>query len=103
ERLDPLFERVALIGKGKVGALRPASARNAPGDRPVVGHPHDQAALCAHETRGFRHFRSPGRLPPMAQCAWGPQAGGVLAEYFAILGCWSKESSSSQTSARDLI
>ena len=69
ERLDPLLQRVALIGEGELGALRVAGLGDAPGDRPVVGDPHDQAALAAHETGGFRHavLASPeDRRPPMA-------------------------------------
>ena len=57
QRLDPLLERIALIGEGEFGALRMAGLGDAPGDRAVVGDPHDQAALAAHEARGFRHSR----------------------------------------------
>ena len=49
ERLDPLLQRVALIGERELGALRMAGLRDAPGDRPVVGDAHDQAALAPHE------------------------------------------------------
>ncbi len=55
QRLDALLERIALIGEGELGALGAAGLGDAPGDRAVVGDPHDQAALAAHETRGFRH------------------------------------------------
>ena len=55
ERPNPLLQGVALIGEGEVGALRMAGLGDAPGDRPVVGNPHDQAALSAHQTGGFRH------------------------------------------------
>ncbi len=49
ERLHALGERVALIGEGELGAVRREGARNAPGDRMVVGDPHDQAALAVHQ------------------------------------------------------
>ena len=55
QRLDPLLQRIALIGEGELGALRAAGLGDAPGDRAVVGDPHDQAALAAHETGGVRH------------------------------------------------
>ena len=55
QRLDALLERVALVGEGKLGAMVAAGARDAPGDRAVVGHAHDQPAFAAHQTRGFRH------------------------------------------------
>ena len=55
QRLDALLQRVALVGEGNVGALGAAGLGDAPGERPVVGDPQDQAALAAH--------RDP-RLPP---------------------------------------
>ena len=69
QRLDPLLQGVALIGEGELGAVRMAGLGDAPGDRPVVGDPHDQAALAAHQTGGFRHafLAWPGdRQPPKA-------------------------------------
>ena len=54
ERLDPLLQRIALIGEGELGAVRVRGLGDAPGDRAVVGDAHDQAALAAHET-GVRH------------------------------------------------
>ena len=70
QRLDPLLQRIALIGESKLGAVLVAGLRNAPGDRAVVGDAHDQAALAAQETRGFRHDpprRAADGRPPMAQ------------------------------------
>ena len=67
QRLDPLLERVALIGEGQLGAMRMARLGNAPRDGPAVGDPHDQAALPAHQTRGFRH--SPPAALPVARPA----------------------------------
>ena len=49
QRLDALLERLALVGEGKVGAVVAAGARDAPGDRAVVGHAHDQPAFAAHQ------------------------------------------------------
>ena len=72
QRLDPLFQRVALIGEGELGALRVAGLGDAPGDRAVVGDPHDQAALAAHETRGFRHAVPRCGAEPAASYGIGP-------------------------------
>ena len=55
QRLDALLERVALIGEGELRAVLVAGLGDAPGERAVVRDPHDQAALAAHEARGFRH------------------------------------------------
>ena len=55
QRLDPLLERVALVGEGEVGAMVAAGARDAPGDRAVIRHAHDQPAFAAHQARDFRH------------------------------------------------
>ncbi len=55
ERLDPLLERVTLVGEGE---LRPGGAAclgDSPCDRAIVGDTHDEAALAAHETVGIRH------------------------------------------------
>src|SRR5512139_952740 len=74
ERFHPLLQRVALIGEGEVGAVVAAGARNAPGDRAVVGHAHDQPALATHQSRDFRHdppvFAGGDRPFPMAQALW---------------------------------
>ncbi len=64
QRLDPLLERIALIGEGKVRAMRAAGLGDAPGDRAVVGDTHDQAALAAHESRRVRH-----------ECSFSPNFG----------------------------
>jgi hypothetical protein len=55
ERLDPLLQRVALIGQGQRGAVLVGRPGDAPGDRAVVRDPHDQAALAGQDAR-------PGRL-----------------------------------------
>jgi len=49
QRLYPLQQRLALIGEGH---LRPGVMHglgDAPGDRSVIGDPHDQAALAGHQ------------------------------------------------------
>ena len=46
---NTFFESVALIGEGELGTLCCARGSDAPGDRPIVGHPHDQAALARHQ------------------------------------------------------
>ena len=51
QRLDPPAERLALIGEGERGAVSGERPRNAPGDRVVVGDPHDQPALALHQSR----------------------------------------------------
>ncbi len=73
ERLDALLQRLALIGESKLGAVRAAGLGDAPGERALVGDPHDQAALAAHEARDFRHGADPADdvhprplPPPMA-------------------------------------
>jgi hypothetical protein len=66
---DPLLQCLALIGKGKLAALHVAGLGDAPGDRPIIGDPHDEAALPMHKTGGFGHafFPPPGhRLSRMA-------------------------------------
>ncbi len=55
KRLDALLERVALIGESKLGAMLAAGLGDAPGDRAVIGHAHDQAAFAAHQTCTIGH------------------------------------------------
>src|SRR5262249_59223372 len=49
ERHDPLAERLALIGKREHRTVRGERAGDPPGDRVVVGDPHDQPALALHQ------------------------------------------------------
>ena len=44
----PLLERVALVGEGDLGTLCGGGLGDAPGDRTVVRHPHDEALLASH-------------------------------------------------------
>src|SRR5271165_4049128 len=59
QRLDALFQRVALVGEGELGAVGVTGFGNTPSQRSLVGNPDDQAALAAHEARDFRHFLRP--------------------------------------------
>ena len=61
QRLDALAERLALVGEGEFGALGRQRLGDAPGDRVVVGDPHDEAALAAHQAArgGGRRRRVP--------------------------------------------
>src|SRR4249920_3021672 len=54
--LDALLQGVALVGEGEIGALRAGGGGDAPGDRAVVRHPHDEAAL-ARKNAGPRRIR----------------------------------------------
>jgi len=70
QRLDALPQRLALIGESDFSAMAAAGLGDAPAERAVVGDPHDQPALAAHEARVVRHSltsvaASPTR-PPMA-------------------------------------
>ena len=51
ERLDALQQRIALISEGQLGAVGAQHLGDAPGDRVVVGDPHDQAAFSVHQSR----------------------------------------------------
>src|SRR5207344_2086357 len=70
----PLLQCIALICECQISTVVAAGARNAPGDRAVVGHAHDQPALAAHQARDFRHDLSriagERRRFPMAQAFW---------------------------------
>ena len=45
---DPLQQRVTLIGKRQFCALIRQGFRNAPGNRFIVGKPHDKPAFSCH-------------------------------------------------------
>src|ERR1043166_349811 len=49
ERKHALPERLALVGKSQHCAVRRERAGDTPGDRVVVGDPHDQPALALHQ------------------------------------------------------
>ena len=63
ERLDAPTERVALVGEGQRRALPGEHASNTPGDRVIVGDPHDQSTLATHYPRHVHH-PSVIALPP---------------------------------------
>jgi len=48
KRPDPFRKRLSLIGKGQLGSGSGKLLGNAPGQRLVIGKPHDQAALAFH-------------------------------------------------------
>ena len=58
QRLDALLQGVALVGQRDIRAGIAAGPGDSPGDRPVVGDAHDQAALPLHECAGVGHWRS---------------------------------------------
>ena len=51
QRLDAPAESLALVGERERRTVRRQPAGDAPGDRMVVGDPHDQPALALHELR----------------------------------------------------
>ena len=48
ERPHALFQRLSLVGERDLGALRRGGLGDAPGDRAVVRHAHDEALLASH-------------------------------------------------------
>src|SRR3712207_929238 len=56
-RSDALAERLALVGEGELGAVLAQNLGDAPGDRVVVRHSHDEAAPALHQAG---HARSSG-------------------------------------------
>ena len=54
QRDHPPLEAVALIGEGELGAVRGEGARDAPGDRMVVGDAEDQRPSACEES-GLPH------------------------------------------------
>ena len=64
QRPHALFQRFALIGESQFRALRGELLGDAPGDRLVVGHAHDQPALAGHQIAlAARSSRRPFDLP----------------------------------------
>ena len=51
QRLNPLAEGIALIGKGQLCALIGQRLGDAPGDRAVIRDPHDETAFALHQIR----------------------------------------------------
>ena len=50
QRIHPLFQRLALIGKRHFGPMFGQRLGNAPGNRFVVREPHDEPALAGHKS-----------------------------------------------------
>ncbi len=55
ERPHAPAERLALEGESQLGTLRAHRLGDAPGERPLVGDAHDEAALSGHERPCFTH------------------------------------------------
>ena len=55
QRIDPLFQRIALIGKCDFGALADDGLGDAPSDRAIVGDTKNDATLARHEISTVRH------------------------------------------------
>src|SRR6516165_12660887 len=62
QRLDALFERIALPGQRNLRACRAARLGNSPGDRAVVGNAENHPALALHQSRILRHWSGPSRF-----------------------------------------
>src|SRR5690606_11520346 len=77
QRLDPLAQRVALVGESHFGALVSDSPCNAPGDRTVVRDTHHEAALSGHKSLRIIHYYSPCARwrHPTRKAASGKEAG----------------------------
>ena len=60
-RQDALAERSALIGESHFGARGVQGLGDAPGNRTLIGHAHDQAALAGHHLGHFRQGHGLGR------------------------------------------
>ena len=74
-----LAERRALVGEGQLGAGAMQRLGDAPGDRALVGHAHDQAALAGHQLGhgGQRDgLGDDGRRAPAMLAAGGIGGGG---------------------------
>ena len=67
QRLDAPAERLALIGEGERRAVRGERPGDAPGDRVVVGDPHDQPALALHQLRHATAYLPRYRPLPLAR------------------------------------
>ena len=64
KRLDPPPEGFALVGEGELGAMTMERLGDAPGDRVIVRHAHDQAAPALHDlARQFAHVPVRSRSP----------------------------------------
>jgi hypothetical protein len=62
ERLDALFQRVALPGQRDLGAGGLACLGDAPGDRAIIGDTEDYSALALHQAGILRHPPHPNEL-----------------------------------------
>ena len=69
ERYGTPAECVALVGEGELGSLTGENPGNAPGDRALVGDPHDETALARHQRPGPGNVRVRHDLLPIIVCA----------------------------------
>ena len=69
ERPHPLAECLALIGEAERRAMCCQTSRDAPGDRVVVGDPHDQPALALHQSLHEKPHNSPAATSSSADAS----------------------------------
>ena len=102
QRLHAPAERLALIGEGERRALGGERLGDAPGDRVVVGDPHDQPALALHQLascRSTHHSGAPSLAPPgKRSTSLAPQASSRLNTTEALVPPKPNEFDSTQPS-----
>ena len=76
-RQHALAERGALIGEGHFGAGGMQGLGDAPGDRTLIGHAHDQAALAGHHLGHFGQAHGLGRRVGGCRRRCRSAAGGI--------------------------
>ena len=69
----------ALVGEGHLGARGMQRLGDAPGDRAVVGHAHDQAALAGHQLGDVGQVDGLGRRVGSGRAVPPPEASGAAA------------------------
>src|SRR4051794_26431306 len=75
QRLDALFQGIALPGQRDFCARRAAGLRNAPGNRAVVGDAEYHPALALHQARMISHSVSSSFLDSPAAGYTSPRSG----------------------------
>ena len=66
ERVDPFFQRVALVGERELRTLIRKRLGDPPGDGFIIGQPHNETAFSVHQSHACRPScrrvsREPGR------------------------------------------
>jgi pyridoxamine 5'-phosphate oxidase len=79
QRLHPFEQLFALVGKRQFRAFVGHGLRDAPGDRLVVGQPHDQSAFACHQAHGRLRRLALSPLPSSCRpspggCKFAPRA-----------------------------